>query len=152
EKDPTRRGFFGILTWAVGILAALAVLIPYGAYLFGPLRKRRPQWIKLGPVGGFNVGETRLVTFVNPIGGSWDGMSANTGVYARRLAENLFLVFAANCAHLNCPVSWFPQSGLFMCPCHGGVYYEDGERASGPPPRGLYHCVWRVKDNDLEIQ
>ncbi len=43
-----------------------------------------------------------------------------------------FLVFAVNCAHLGCPVAWFPQSGLFMCPCHGGVYYANGERASGP--------------------
>ena len=57
-----------------------------------------------------------------------------------------------NCAHLGCPVTWFPQSGLFMCPCHGGVYYENGERAAGPPPRGLFHCVWRVRDGQLEIQ
>jgi Rieske Fe-S protein len=39
-----------------------------------------------------------------------------------------------------------------MCPCHGGVYYEDGERASGPPPRGLYQCESRVVDGQLEIQ
>ena len=43
-----------------------------------------------------------------------------------------FQVFAVNCAHLGCPVRWFPQSSLFMCPCHGGVYYRDGSRASGP--------------------
>jgi Rieske Fe-S protein len=55
-----------------------------------------------------------------------------------------FLVLAVNCAHLGCPVEWFQESGLFMCPCHGGVYYENGERASGPPPRGLYPCVYRV--------
>ena len=54
------------------------------------------------------------------------------------------------CAHLGCPVSWFPQSGLFMCPCHGGVYYGNGERASGPPPRGLYRCVWRIRKGQLE--
>jgi Rieske Fe-S protein len=41
-------------------------------------------------------------------------------------------------------VEWFQESGLFMCPCHGGVYYANGERASGPPPRGLYHCVSKV--------
>ncbi len=39
-----------------------------------------------------------------------------------------------------------------MCPCHGGVYYANGERASGPPPRGLYHCEWRVKNGRLEVQ
>jgi Rieske Fe-S protein len=55
-----------------------------------------------------------------------------------------FLVLAVNCAHLGCPVEWFAESGLFMCPCHGGVYYSDGQRASGPPPRGLYPYVWRV--------
>jgi Rieske Fe-S protein len=55
-----------------------------------------------------------------------------------------FLVLAVNCAHLGCPVEWFQEAGLFMCPCHGGVYYSDGERASGPPPRGLYRCVYRV--------
>jgi Rieske Fe-S protein len=84
-------------------------------------------------------------------------MTAQTGVFVRNLGmdagnQDRFLVMAANCTHLGCPVSWFPQSGLFMCPCHGGVYYEDGERASGPPPRGLYHCEWRVKEGRLEIQ
>ena len=67
-------------------------------------------------------------------------MAAHIGVYVRnqggRRGADQFLVFAVNCAHLGCPVSWFPQSGLFMCPCHGGVYYANGERASGPPPRG----------------
>jgi Rieske Fe-S protein len=63
-----------------------------------------------------------------------------------------FLVLAVNCAHLGCPVSWFPQSGLFLCPCHGGVYYSNGEHASGPPPRGLFHCQWRIAEGALEIQ
>jgi hypothetical protein len=32
-----------------------------------------------------------------------------------------------------------------MCPCHGGVYYEDGSYASGPPPRGLYEYDIRFR-------
>jgi Rieske Fe-S protein len=75
----------------------------------------------------------------------------NVGPEAEHGTER-FMVLAINCAHLGCPVSWFPQSGLFMCPCHGGVYYSDGARASGPPPRGLYHCVWRVRKGTIEIQ
>ena len=38
-----------------------------------------------------------------------------------------------------------------MCPCHGGVYYEDGSRASGPPPCGLFEYEWRIEDDRLEI-
>ena len=31
-----------------------------------------------------------------------------------------------------------------MCPCHGGVFYSDGTRASGPPPRRLYEYEYKV--------
>ena len=47
---------------------------------------------------------------------------------------------------------WFPGSGLFMCPCHGGVYYEDGSVASGPPPRGLFEYEFRVRKGALEVR
>ena len=63
-----------------------------------------------------------------------------------------FQVFAINCAHLGCPVRWFPQSNLFMCPCHGGVYYSDGSHAAGPPPRGLFQYHYKIEDGKLFIK
>ena len=70
----------------------------------------------------------------------------------RHVDGEKFQVFAINCAHLGCPVRWFPQSGLFMCPCHGGVYYSDGSRASGPPERGLFEYRYKVEQGNLLIQ
>ncbi|HVS35473.1 MAG TPA: Rieske 2Fe-2S domain-containing protein [Gemmataceae bacterium] len=150
-----RRGFFQkLMTWttyAAGAVAAAAVGVPFVGYLLGPLRKDLEKWVDLGPLDDFKdlVGETRLHTFPNPLGQPWDGKAAKTGVYVRyqgpgRPAKEQFVIFAMNCAHLGCPVSWFPQSGLFMCPCHGGVYYASGKCASGPPPRGLFQCDWRI--------
>jgi nitrite reductase/ring-hydroxylating ferredoxin subunit len=142
---------FGISAIAGGILG-----LPLVGYVFGV--KRRPvPWVPLGPVTRFPTGETLLVPFDNPIRAPWDGLASHTGVFVRSegkddAGKDRFLVLAVNCAHLGCPVSWFPQSGLFMCPCHGGVYYANGEHASGPPPRGLFHCVWRVRDGELEVQ
>ena len=128
--------------------------IPFIGYLFGA-RKAPVDWLPLGPVEDFPLGQTRRVTFANPIRQPWDGMVANTGVYVRyegrdekgtdETKGHKFLVLAVNCAHLGCPVEWFQESGLFMCPCHGGAYYANGERASGPPPRGLFACVYRVR-------
>jgi Rieske Fe-S protein len=153
EPLPGRRTFFRWLTYALGAAAAAAAGIPFIGYLFGA-RKAPVEWVLLGPVADFPLNETRQVTFDNPIHRPWDGMVAHTGVHVRNegLDENepdearrqKFLVLAANCAHLGCPVEWFAESGLFMCPCHGGVYYANGEHASGPPPRGLYPCVYRV--------
>jgi Rieske Fe-S protein len=154
---PGRRRFFKWLTFVTGAAATVIISIPFVGYLLGPLRKHRVQWVSLGPSENFPLNETRLETFQNPLGQPWDGMAAHMGVYVRNLGlddkqQDQFLVLVMNCAHLGCPVTWFPQSGLFMCPCHGGVYYENGERASGPPPRGLFKCVWRVRKGQLEVQ
>jgi Rieske Fe-S protein len=161
ESQPSRRTILQ-RTWlwvtvGVGGLAAAALGVPLVGFLFGALRKKPEEWISLGPISKFPKDETRLVTFENPIRQPWDGPIAHTGAFIRY--EGLdddkkprFLVLAVNCAHLGCAVSWFAQSGLFMCPCHGGVYYATGERASGPPPRGLFPYVWRVRDGQLEVQ
>jgi Rieske Fe-S protein len=157
-SPPTRRGFLQKAlhwtTYAAGAVAAAAVALPFIGFLLGALRKSPAKWVPLGPAAQFPEGETRLARFTSPLGQPWDGKAANTGVYVRCLDKDKqqFVVFAMNCAHLGCPVSWFPQSGLFMCPCHGGVYYADGECASGPPPRGLFQCVWRVRDGRLDVQ
>ncbi len=157
EKTPARRTFFRWITGAAGAVAAAMAGVPIVGYLVG-LGKPKVFWVTMGKVADFPQYETRHVTFDNPLRQPWDGITSQTGVYVRNLGtddpdgEAQFLVLAVNCAHLGCPVSWFPQSGLFMCPCHGGVYYSDGSRASGPPPRGLYHCVWRVSGDTLEIQ
>jgi Rieske Fe-S protein len=149
---PVRRTFIRWLVGAAGTAAGVVLAVPLVRYLVGPLRRPPREWVPLGPVSKYPEGETRLATFDNPIRQPWDGMTAHTGVFVRNLGEEEFLVFAVNCAHLGCPVEWFPQSGLFMCPCHGGVYYEDGAHASGPPPRGLFQCVWRVADGQLYVQ
>ncbi len=153
EPVPERRTFLHWLTYGLGALAAAAVAIPFVGYLLGA-RKAPVEWVPLGPVQDFPLNQTRRVTFANPVREPWDGMVASTGVYVRYEGRDengpdetkgyKFLVLDVNCAHLGCPVEWFAESGLFMCPCHGGVYYANGARASGPPPRGLYQCVYRV--------
>jgi len=38
-----------------------------------------------------------------------------------------------------------------MCPCHGGAYYADGARASGPPERGLFTYEYKIVGSELHI-
>jgi Rieske Fe-S protein len=156
EATLTRRGLLMKLGVLFNGLVAAALAVPITRFLLSSVTRGRASaylsWVPLGPVSGFPEGETRLTTFRNPYVTPTDGKTADTATWVRRIAGDQFQVFAVNCAHLGCPVRWFPQSGLFMCPCHGGVYYENGERAAGPPPRGLFHCVWRVRAGQLEIQ
>jgi Rieske Fe-S protein len=155
-SDPSRRQVvFKIAMLFNGVVGVL-LAIPIVRYLLSPVvRERKPgyeSWISLGSVDQFPPGQTRLATYRNPIANASDGETADIPCWVRNVDGNRFQVFAINCAHLGCPVRWFPQSRLFMCPCHGGVYYEDGARASGPPERGLFEYSFKVLGGNLQIQ
>ncbi len=134
-------------------VVGVAVAVPVVKYLLSPAKPdgAYKSWVSLGSIDSFPVGETRLAKFTNPVGRAWDGETDRVACWVRRIAQEQFQVFAINCAHLGCPVRWFPQSGLFMCPCHGGAYYADGSRASGPPERGLFTYDTKIVDGDLQI-
>jgi Rieske Fe-S protein len=149
----SRRGFLFMLGLGLSTAAAALAAIPVIGFIFGPVRRRAGQaWIKLGPIATFPEGQTRLAIYENPFRVAWDGPTAKIACWVRRLGAKRFQVFAINCAHLGCPVRWFPQSRLFMCPCHGGVYYEDGSRASGPPPRGLFEYEYQIRQGQLWVR
>lgn len=149
----TRRVFLARLGTGLTALGGVVLTIPLLRYLIGPgLGRTRQGWISLGPIEGFAQGETHLTTYRNPFAVSWDGATADIPCYVRRIAREEFQVFSIHCTHLGCPVRWFSESGLFLCPCHGGVFYEDGRRAAGPPPRGLYQYRCRVRDGSLEVR
>jgi Rieske Fe-S protein len=134
-------------------VVGVAVAVPVVKYLLSPVKPddEYKSWVSLGSLDTFPIGETRLAKFTNPVSREWDGETDRVACWVRRISEKEFQVFAINCAHLGCPVRWFPQSGLFMCPCHGGAYYADGSRASGPPERGLFTYDTKIVDGTLQI-
>jgi Rieske Fe-S protein len=156
SNEMTRRGLFTKLGILLNGLVAAAMAVPIGRFVLSSVTRGRADgylsWVSLGPVSQFPEGETRLATFRNPYVMPTDGKTADTACWVRRVDADRFQVFAVNCAHLGCPVRWFPQSGLFMCPCHGGAYYRDGGRASGPPERGLFEYPYKVTNGAIVIQ
>lgn len=151
-QSAPRRGFMVKLGAGLLGVGGLLTAIPIVGYIVGPATKRFSNvWVELGSVALFPAGQTRFATFLNPIRQPTDGDSAKTACWVRCIDTAKYQVFAINCAHLGCPVRWFAQSKLFMCPCHGGVYYQDGSRAAGPPPRGLFEYKWKVEGGKLLI-
>jgi menaquinol-cytochrome c reductase iron-sulfur subunit len=156
EATISRRGLFMKMGILFNGLVATALAVPIVGFVLSAITRGRANaylsWVPLGSVNDFPEGETRLATFRNPNVMPTDGKTVDTACWVRRIEGDQFQVFAINCAHLGCPVRWFAQSGLFMCPCHGGAYYRDGSRASGPPERGLFEYPNKVQNGIVTIQ
>ncbi len=154
KRDETlsRRQFFARISIGLGAVGAALIGIPFIGFILAPLLQQGPQiWRSVGSVDQFKVGETVEVSFTDPSPLPWAGITAQTAAWLRRESEQQFTAFAVNCTHLGCPVRWLSDANLFMCPCHGGVYYKDGRVAAGPPPKPLPTYNVRVQDGQVQI-
>ncbi|MHB1022733.1 MAG: QcrA and Rieske domain-containing protein [Acidobacteriaceae bacterium] len=154
KEEHTRRAFLMKVAVAANAVVGAILAVPILGYVLGPVFKKNSSsnaWVSLGSLQQFPEGETRLVDFVAPNANPWDGQTSKTPCWVRRISDKEFQVFAINCAHLGCPVRWFAQSKLFLCPCHGGAYYQDGSRAAGPPERGLFQYKHKLVRGSLMI-
>jgi menaquinol-cytochrome c reductase iron-sulfur subunit len=151
-KGVSRRNLLLKIGAGLNGLAAVLIGVPLLGYVLSSFTRKSPNsWISLGPLDHFPQGETRLAIYRNPVSKPWDGDTAEVPCWVRRIEGESFQVFAINCTHLGCPVRWFQESRVFMCPCHGGAFYEDGSHASGPPPRGLFEYQHKVESGELKV-
>ena len=154
-RDAAR--FFRWLTFAAAPWPTAILGMPIVGYLFGALRKHRVHWVGLGPPGQFPLNETRLATFDNPLRQPWDGMAAirastsATWVRTTRSRNSSWSspstapTWAARC----------PGSRSRACSCVRATAASITRTASAPRDRrraGLFHCVWRMRDGQLEVQ
>ena len=147
-----RRRLLARVSVALGAASAALLGVPIVGFVVAPLfRKVVRSWRTVGQVEDFKIGETVNVTFVDSSPLPWAGVTAKSAAWLRRASADQFVAFSVNCAHLGCPVRWMSQANLFMCPCHGGVYYADGSVAAGPPPHGLTRYPVRVSRGDVQI-
>jgi menaquinol-cytochrome c reductase iron-sulfur subunit len=173
-----RRQLLSRVSLGLGAAGGVALGVPMVGFVVGPLFKglgKAPpsadaaEWRDVGKLQGnhlmvtaddgtvaavdFAPGTTleSPVIFEDASSLPWSGVTGRTAAYLRRVSDTECIAFAINCAHLGCPVRWLPKAGLFMCPCHGGVYYADGSVAAGPPPHALPRYPVQIKDGRVLI-
>ena len=113
-------------------IVGLAVAVPVVKYLLSPAKSDDDyqSWVSLGAVDSFPIGETRLAKFTNPVSQVWDGETDRVACWVRRTGSTGFQVFAVNCAHLGCPVRWFPTA--YRPECSSSVPHNRGTGARTP--------------------
>lgn len=152
DEAISRRRFFSRLSLGLAGIAAALVGVPVLGFLSSILLRKLPTaWRNVGSVDSFEIGKTVSVVFENAEPLPWAGVSARTAAWLRRVSETEFIAFDLHCTHLGCPVTWLADAKLFMCPCHGGVYTEEGAVVAGPPPHALTRHEVRIRGGCVEI-
>jgi menaquinol-cytochrome c reductase iron-sulfur subunit len=153
STPPERRRFLARLSLALSGAVGALLGLPVVGFLIAPLTRREPRvWRAVGRVNDFAIGETVNVRFEDASALPWSGVTARTAAWLRRDDETRFTAYSVHCTHLGCPVRWMAEAQLFLCPCHGGVYYADGTVSAGPPPKRLPTYPVRVRAGQVEIR
>jgi menaquinol-cytochrome c reductase iron-sulfur subunit len=150
--EMNRRRFLGRLSIIAGVVGAAMIGAPFIGFLLSPLIKKTPLvWRDVGSVDSFKVGTTVVVDYLDSSPLPWAGVTAKSAAWLRRNSETEFVAFSVNCTHLGCPVRWLADAELFLCPCHGGVYNQDGDVVAGPPPKPLVHYPVRIENGKVQV-
>lgn len=154
-ESMTRRKAFIALGQAFGGAASVAIALPVVGFAVAPIFERPDEtWQPVGSPDDFSP-ETYRQTVITEVSGM--GEAGKTTVYVRRGSPDFdedpgeYVAISTRCAHLGCPVRFYPSAGSFICPCHGGVYDFEGRVTGGPPVRPLDRFQTRVRGGQVEI-
>lgn len=127
----------GGLTVAYGTLLAFVI-----KYLAPRKRELLERKIFIATTDQIAPGET--ITFTTPKG--------ETYLLTNRASEgqNRYIAFSNRCPHLGCKVLWQGDQNRYYCPCHTGIFDENGVGIGGPPGKAgqnLRDCRVEVIDS-----
>jgi menaquinol-cytochrome c reductase iron-sulfur subunit len=151
SKEVNRRGFLSTLTWAIGALIAAGFTAPALAYIIGPAlaQEQSDAWLPLGLSKKVELGVPTLFKATIERQTGWIANQEEITVYILTNDGREFTAMSNICTHLGCRVRWIEDRNQFFCPCHNGVFNQQGEVVSGPAPRPLDQFEVKVEDGQI---
>lgn len=139
KQEVSRRKFLGLVAGVPALLGAACPLAVVGGAV-NPPNALKPTPPRMAVVKEEDMTEKPL-EFV------YDGYPA---ILFKRGGE--YKAFSRVCTHLGCIVAWDEAKRQFECPCHGGIFDEDGQVLEGPPPLPLTVLTAWVEEGVILVQ
>lgn len=153
--EVSRRSFFGVLLGSGSLMIGAIVGTPLFRFVLYPVYAsgRKSEWSEVcdaDEIAGASGPVVKTVALAERDG--WRDVVSSHSVIVNRGADGKLNVLSSVCPHLGCSVAWHENKQRFICPCHGGQFAANGDRISGPPPRGLDRLDAQVKDGKLQVR
>ena len=110
-------------------------------------RKISRPWHRIGPAEDLNAETFQKTILYVERRHAWVRERTPVVTYIKDLYPEDPLALLPTCTHLGCSVRWDSETDHFRCPCHGGVYNEQGKVVEGPPPRPLTRLEVKIEDD-----
>ncbi len=122
ETKPSRREVMSLVAMIAGLLLSYGLFAVQGLLFLIPRRLApRTRRIFAGQIDQFEVGAIKSVF----------DLQGNEILITRNAKE--LRAYNSTCPHLGCRVHWESDRKRFFCPCHNGVFDENGVAIEGPP-------------------
>jgi nitrite reductase/ring-hydroxylating ferredoxin subunit len=111
----------GLAAALAAFLGAAAGIPLVGAALAPGMRRDEPQWVAVGALTDFAVGQPKMVTFGVAKADGYLRTTATRAVWVLRPSADQVVVYNARCTHLGCLVDYRSGARTFSCPSPGNV-------------------------------
>jgi len=122
EKSVSRRTWLASMAMGIGLVASYGLFAIQG-FLFLLPRRLHPPTRRLfaGSLDQFKMDTLQGVLDLQ-----------GNEILVKRDRQGL-RAFNSTCPHLGCRVHWQADKQRFFCPCHNGVFNDNGVAVEGPP-------------------
>jgi len=154
EVGISRRDFLGSATLWIAALLGAALASPSLVFLLSPAlgKTEDSAWIDLGPLDEYPLDAPSFREFTRTSINGWERSAQSYGVFVIRQDTTKARVLSNVCTHLGCRVSWHPDLGHYVSPCHDGHFDILGMNVGGPPPRPLDEFRTRIEEGRVYIE
>ncbi len=149
ETKMTRRGAMKVISGLLGLGVAAISGVPFLRFLLFPVGVKTVDSGK----GFVDIAASTMVSrnakpvyteiIVPRVRDAWNTKTNVLlgGTWLVRNNRGALSAFSSVCPHLGCSIQRNKESVndsvTFFCPCHSSAFSRNGERLSGPSPRGL---------------
>ena len=149
--DPQRRKLLGAVVGVINLGLIGAIVGPVVGFATAPMKnKTKETWVELMDDTMIAPGEIKEVNFTMRVMDGYHEVERAYTVYLRRSEEGVLCLDPA-CTHLGCRVEFQSARRRFVCPCHGGIFDEEGKVKSGPPPKPMDRHPVKIEGGKIWI-
>jgi menaquinol-cytochrome c reductase iron-sulfur subunit len=150
-----RRYFLKVVAGCASAGLAGIALVPAVAFVSEPGQaqpKGEGDWTRLIRLDALEVGKPTRIAVVGAEIDAWVRAPDRRLGMVWLIRDDLTRIraFSAVCPHLGCAIEL--DNTQFSCPCHDSAFSLNGERRTGPSPRGLDPLEVRIADEWVSVK